>query len=331
MQTKVTIALLASACLLAANTAAIVLHPEGEPNPDTWTERPNPNVVGRWAGNASCVAVSSNCVITTRHQGGGIGSAVYLADRRYVVEDVWNEPPGGGEADLRVCRIASASGGPTYLGAIAPLYTGTRERNKTVVIGGFGKGRGASLGNYGYEWAGNDNHTLRWGQNKIDDTASGQGQNYSSDVIEADFDPYGTLGISGAKPYEAAIAAYDSGGGWFILDGGQWKVAGLSHQVSGHESEVGETWYKPPDHIDAVRVSSYASWIESVIPERIIGDLDFDDWVDFSDYGILSGWWISDNCDGSNRFCDGADFEPSDGRVDWLDLGRMADNWLSGY
>jgi len=325
--------LLAAAVLLVmpACVIALVLHPLGEPDLGAWGERPDPNTVGRWGGNASCVAISSNCIITTRHQGGGIGTSVYFGDKRYVVQQIWDEPDAGGAADLRVCRIASASGGPTYLDAVAALYTATNERNKTVVIGGFGMGRGAILGSYGYEWDGGDNQTLRWAQNKIDLTVSGRGETFSSDIIAADFDAHASPGVFGAMPYEAAIAAFDSGGGWFIEDGGRWKLAGLSHQVTGHESEVGETWYSPPDDIDAVRVSSYAFWIQSAIPRRISGDLNYDDWVDFFDFTLLAAWWQAAGCGASNGFCGGADFAPSDGFVDGLDLGRMAENWLSGY
>jgi len=46
----------------------IILHPDGEPNLVTWIDRPSDDVVGRWGNIASCVAVSSNCVITTKHQ-----------------------------------------------------------------------------------------------------------------------------------------------------------------------------------------------------------------------------------------------------------------------
>jgi hypothetical protein len=328
------LSILLAAALLAGGPSlsiALVLHPQGEPDPAAWTDRPDPNTVGRWSGNASCVAVSSNCIITTRHQGGGTGTSVYFGEKRYVVEETWNEPDADGAADLRVCRIASASGGPTHLDAVAALYTATSERNETVVIGGFGMGRGEILGSYGYEWDGGGNQTRRWGQNRIDLTASGRGETFSSDVIIADFDPYGSPGVFGARDYEAAIAAFDSGGGWYIEDGGQWKLAGLSHQVTGHESEVGETWYSPPDDIDAVRVSSYASWIESVIPQRIAGDLDYDDWVDYFDFALLAAWWQAAGCDESNGFCGGADFPPRDGVVGGLDLDRMAANWLSGY
>lgn len=45
---------------------ALVLHPGREPN-EAWVDRPDPAVLGRWASNASCVAVDANYILTTQH------------------------------------------------------------------------------------------------------------------------------------------------------------------------------------------------------------------------------------------------------------------------
>jgi hypothetical protein len=81
--------------------------------------------------------------------------------------------------------------------------------------------------------------------------------------------------------------------------------------------------------MDAVRISSYATWILGII--HWPGDLTGDDWVDFADFAVLADNWQRDNCSETNNWCDGADFEPSDGYVDWTDLDYLADSWLTGW
>ena len=301
----------------------IVVHPnEGEPNLIEWTDRPDPNVVGRWGSSGSCVAVSSNCVITTRHQGGGIGTYVEIGGNLYIVTEAWNHST----ADIRIAKLYAAN-----LNGYVLLNTSGDGFGVPVVIGGYGKGRGSPLINggdvYGYTWSGSNNQTRRWGQNKIDTTGTGESPGYSSEVIIADFDEYGVPGKPGAQPYEAILATWDSGGGWFIYDVNEWKVAGLSRAVE----HLGESWFDPPDTMDAVRVSFYAAWISSVMPEYVPADLTGDDWVDFADFAVLASYWQDTNCE-SPDWCGGADFEP-DGDVDWADLLFLVDNWLNegGY
>ena len=295
----------------AGPALGIVLHPDGEPNLANWTDRPNPNVVGRWGSNASCVAVSSNCVITTRHQGGGINTPVEIGGNTYIVTEIWNHST----ADLRVAKLYGAN-----LTSFVGLYEYTNETNKEIVMGGYGKGRGILLDSYGYTWSGSSNQTQRWGQNKVNGTGNAEDiAGRISDVIIADFNG------PGVQPYEAAMAEWDSGGGWFIYDGNEWKVAGLSRGVTDNS---GESWFNPPDSLDAVRVSSYTAWILGTIPDRLPGDLTGDDRVDFADFAVLTQYWLDMGC-ASPDWCAGADSEP-DGDVDWADLAFLIENWLSG-
>ena len=306
---------IAAISLLYAGKAAVgvVLHPGGEPNLAVWKDRPDANVVGRWGNNASCVAVSSNSIITTRHQGGGVGTSVAIGGNTYSVEQIWNYS----DADLRVAKLSGAN-----LTSFVSLYTNTDEESKSIVIGGYGKGRGSILDDYGYTWAGSSNQIQRWGQNTIDYNSIGGGGGYISYVIGADFDGHGT---PGAEEYEAVIAEWDSGGGWFIYDSNsnEWKAAGLSHGVE----HFGESWYDPPDGMDAVRISSYAAWIFGIIHPP--GDLTGDDWVDFADFAVFAQYWLHTDCQPPD-WCAGADHEP-DGDVDWTDLKAIADGWLCDW
>lgn len=309
----------------------IVVHPnEGEPNLMVWTDRPEPNVVGRWSSNASFVVITPNWIITTRHQNTS-PSTVTIAGLSYTChyKDEWTggpaeQPPG--DVDMRLVRLTTTDGENPNLPDYASPYTDTDEKWLQVVMGGYGKGRGSPLedvnGVYGYEWSGSSNNTQRWGQNKVDWLGTGEGAGYTSDVIVADFDAHGA---PGAQQYEAAIAGWDSGGGWFIKDGDEWKAAGISRGATHPE----ESWFSPPDYIDAVRISSYADWIFNTI--NVDGDLTGDDWVDFADFAVFARHWQRCDCNEQNEWCQGADFEPTYGIVDWYDLAALREKWLTGW
>lgn len=60
----------------------------------------------------------------------------------------------------------------------------------------------------------------------------------------------------------------------------------------------------------------------------IPGDLDINNKVDFSDYGIFARQWQQVDCNGP-QWCERADIDRN-GRVDWNDLQGVADHWLAG-
>ncbi len=257
--------------LAPADAGAVVLHP-GDDAGVPAAERPPDAVVGRWGTNASAVAIGPNHILTTRHQGGGVGTVVMFGGAAYTVVE---ETPIG-DADLRVARLASTISLTQWVN----LYTGSNEVGQFAVLGGYGQGRGTTLsdatGAYGYQWDGTANTSLRFGRNQIDATGTSNpsaGDPFTSAVIEADFDPRAALT---SAPIEAALAEFDSGGGFFLLDGGVWKVAGI-HRGTEH---TGRSIFRAnladpdipggrdgPDDIDAVRVSAYAAQIAAAVPE----------------------------------------------------------------
>lgn len=322
----------------AVSASAVVLHPAGEPNLVTWTDRPADDVVGRWGTNATCVAVSSNCVLTVRHAGGGTEKLVTIGGRVYTIAQIWNHST----ADLRIVKLYGAN-----LANFVDICEDTNEVGKDTVMDGYGKGRSAILQTsgvtYGYGWDSALNTTFRVGTNKIQDTQDDSTLGgYTSDIIIADFDG---LGEAGATTYECAIAGFDSGGGWFIKDGNDWKVAGLSRTVDvhfeqGHEGDpnyviYNQSWFRErddpnvlhPDYLDAVRLSSYAQWLYDTLPDVLPGDLNGDDYVDFSDFAVFAQYWLSSDCHAPD-WCLRADFEP-DGDVDFADLAEFASHWLT--
>ncbi|UCG46449.1 MAG: hypothetical protein JSU94_13185 [Phycisphaerales bacterium] len=332
------IVLLAAALLfcIAGSARGLVLHPGGEPNLATWTDRPSDNVVGRWGHTACCVAVSRNCVVTTRHQAGSLNTQVEIAGGRYSVSDIWEHET----ADLRLARLYGAN-----LTDFVELFEGRFEAGRQVVIGGFGAASGALLENhgvvYGYDWDSSSPAKLRWGTNRIERTEDNKSlEELVSDVVIADFDG---LGEGKSTVYECTVGGHDSGGGWFVKTAGDWRLAGLSraidvHFEQGHENDpnysLWQAWFRDrgnpgaarPDYLDAVRISSYAGWIKQRIPAVRPGDLTGDDLVDMSDLVVFGHYWGSRECRYPD-WCAGADSEP-DGDIDWRDMVEFSNNWL---
>jgi hypothetical protein len=281
--------LLTAVLALSATPArALVLH-EGVTGAAV---HPADSAVGRWGANASCVAVGTDMVATTRHQGGGLGNIVVFGGEEYEVTEFFYHH----EADLRLARVVPTGGGgdlsplPLYDDSLDPPWKD--ETAYTAVLGGYGKGRGADLYagpiHYGYGWTGETNTVLRWGENVVaaPGTANDPQHGFVTDVIVADFDPPGGSGAAA----EAIPAEFDSGCGWYLNLGNpahpDWHLAGLTRGVT-HETE---SWFRQPsgdppgDTMDAVRVGSYAAWIDAVVhPHTWLTDADAD-WFDAANW-----------------------------------------------
>jgi len=335
-------------CFCVNVATGVVLHPEGTPDAN-WPGEPLVNMVGRWINDASCVAVAPNYIITTRHQGGGNEESdrVFFSGIEYQIVQVWNEPSTDGAADLRVCRIATVSGEPANLTHYAAVYAATDEaqgEGLQVIIGGYGSERQATLLSgeppqaYGYSWStgvGNTDQSQRWGANRIQGSGILE-ESFLTDYLLADFDD---LLEGDAAVYEAAPAEFDSGGGWFVQCGNQWKVVGLSLGVE-HGAEK-ESWFRrmanpdvaDPDDLFAVRISAYAQWIRSVAGEPacaklLPGDFNGDCLINELDAAMFGAHWLREDCHEVNGYCQGADFYPTNGRVDLFDFGMLAIDWL---
>jgi hypothetical protein len=79
---------------------------------------------------------------------------------------------------------------------------------------------------------------------------------------------------------------------------------------------------------DSPRVAIYDNLSVIAIPACPSADLTDDCFVDMADFAVIAQWWL-DNCDVSNNFCDGADFQ-SFGQVTVDDLLTVALQWLQG-
>jgi len=279
--------LLFIAILLPCRPApGLVLHTDDQP-----ATRPPDAVIGRWAYNASCVVINPNLVLTTRHQGGHVGSTVEIAGQSYVVSETFDHYM----ADLRIARITKPEGQPVILDEWAFVYAGRSDFKRSAVFGGYGRGRGTTLYTdagvpYAYTWSGGLNTTLRWGVNYVDVPVwEIQASGYRSKGLRADFDDFD---VGGYVPHEAAPAAGDSGGGWFVYENDRWELIGLN-AIAEHSNE---TWFRDPstgspnpDYVYAVRVRSYADWIAITIRDNLlIGDADGNGIVNGCDYCVWS-------------------------------------------
>jgi hypothetical protein len=251
--------------LLCAVSFAVVVHQGADGGP---ADRPSDMVVGSWNSNGSCVVVSPSCVITTQHQGGSVGSTVVVCGTAYTVDAIIDHSTFG----VRVARLAGAN-----FTDYATLNTGGKEKNKTVVLGGFGNIRGAELATedgtlWGYRWAG-DNNTLTWATNRIDATVIVSGASH----LQIDFDAAGKR----ATDYEGIPAMYDSGSGMFVYRNKTgWSLYGLCDGITALSGYEDSAYFMNPyligvkkKHNDASsaqkayysRASDYAEWANGAV------------------------------------------------------------------
>ena len=193
----------------------------------------------------------------------------------------------------------------------ATLYTGNAEVNKITTVVGFGRTGTGLTGDV------IDSGQKRAGQNLVGGLGDVLG--YSTKSILADFDdpdPNATgLGICLDLEYQAAPG--DSGGGWFIPDNGQHKLAGVTSYIVANDGVLDSDYN---DAMGATRVSDYLSWIQPILSTAMPGDTDADGDVDDSDLGNALAFYSGPIGAAGGRFAFQGDTD-GDGDVDDSDLG----------
>jgi hypothetical protein len=200
-------------------------------------------------------------VITSRHFTVNVGATFSANGTTYTVQEVVNhsasaDPNHTSDADLTMLRVDKVL--PHYY----DLYNGsvaTHGPNRTeVVIAGTGHAKGTitdnptGLDSYTYDEG--TTRQRRWGTNKLDVSTTYNSSFGSHDGFRADF-------ILNDTTYEAGTADHDSGGGWFVNDGGTWKLAAMTWAIGG-------TGDNPPyESSFAVDLRNYDAWIEQSVPE----------------------------------------------------------------
>jgi hypothetical protein len=194
--------------------------------------------------NSSSVAVDPYWILTAAHvaNDGGSGNLTLGATTYYQQEIVYH-----GTADLALVRYDKAL--PGYYG----LYSGALYAGDDILMVGYGNT--GSVTSNSFTDGGSGSGTKRWGSNEIDSGGwleYGDGtDSWNTYLLGAGFD-------ASATTNEAGVGFYDSGGGSFINDGGEWKLVGVN-VTRGPSSPYTDSYM--------VSVPDYEPWVSGVIPE----------------------------------------------------------------
>ena len=274
---------LASLLLAAGNCHAILFYSTGSTGFNTTAptgplENSGWQFQGNW-GSVSGIPIAPNYFITAKHINGNASTDFVFGGTTYdVIGSAYNDPAEG--SDLQIWQVSGTFS--TY----APLFTGTNEAGKSLVMFGRGTQRGAEVflsgTSKGWEWGAGD-EVRRWGENEVEGIYDG-GVAYGHNLLGMTFS--GTEGVN-----EGTYSTGDSGGGVFIFDGGVWKLAGINswadgpygltnvpfqnsflasiYNQDGYYADTLTGWQpvSGPGMIYATRISSSQNWILSVIPE----------------------------------------------------------------
>ena len=234
---------------------------------------------GAW-GEFLGTPIGPHHFITAAHVGGSITELFRLNGVDYQPVATFADP----EADLRIWQINGTF--PSY----APMYRGSNEVGRPLVVFGRGAGRGAevlvtngaTMKVQGWRWGANDGR-LRWGENIVTEIQT-EDPGIGS-LLRVAFDA--TAGVN-----EAHLAGGDSSGAVFIQEAGVWKLAGMNYAVDSafSHSSSGE-WFAAalfdmgglfvgdstnwqlvanritdiPSAFYATRISRRAAWIDCVL------------------------------------------------------------------
>ena len=233
-------------------------------------------VFGAGAGSGTVIA-NGWWVLTAAHvvAGAPVSSISFqIGASTYTAQNVFIHPsyPGSSlfpTADIALIELNAPVAGVTP----AQIYTGTNEIGKQGHSVGYGL---TGTGITGY--ISNTYGTKRAMRNIIDLIIFPNGTiSPNGTILLSDFDsPAGannSLGPWGSDPtpldLEGMVAPGDSGGPVFIEVGGIWYIAGVHSFLAdfGPPTGNGQADARYGDIMGSTRVSSYAGWINSIVPE----------------------------------------------------------------
>ena len=229
---------------------------------------------GTRAGSGTVIA-NGWWVLTAAHVVAGASSISFqIGASTYTAQNVFIHPsyPGSGffpTADIALIELNAPVAGVTP----AQIYTGTNEIGKQGHSVGYGL---TGTGITGY--ISNTYGTKRAMRNIIDLIIFPNGTiSPNGTILLSDFDSPGEanngLADAGSDPtpldLEGIGAPGDSGGPVFIEEGGVWYIAGVHSFIGdpGPPAGNGQADARYGDILGSTRVSSYAGWINSVVPE----------------------------------------------------------------
>ena len=296
--------------LCASRVEGIILYRTGDPPANT--AAPAGTLVNSgWQyegtfGNYLGTPIAPHFFITAEHIGQDSDKLVYRGANYTIVKSF--DDPG---TDLRIYQVAQR------FNLFAPLYTGSDEVGKHLVVIGRGTQRGTevrSSGNLrGWAWGQSDT-VQRWGENVV---SAIKQRPPGGDMLYALFDKPGL-------PNEAHLSNGDSGGAVFLDDGGVWKLGGINYDVDGafytgpngagsflaalfdqrgfydeNRNFVSSNAPKPSGFY-ASRISSRFEWIDSVVEPRL-ANISARAMVGTGDQVLIAGFIVVGNPGQSRR------------------------------
>lgn len=252
---------------------------------------------GRW-GRFLGTAIAPEYFVTAKHVGGVVGDVFLFEDDEHKTIAFFDDP----QSDLRICRVQGE------FRNFAELYSREEELGESIVVFGRGTRRGAevrlegSSGDSlkGWLWGAADGR-LRWGENQVArislSTDPERFEETVPPVLESDF--LIMTFDAGASASESHLSAGDSGGGVFVRDENDWKLAGVNFAVAGPYNTTNEgagfqaaifdesgLWIGGPNRWQqrssdfgparsggfySTRISSRLAWIEGILSQKGLG------------------------------------------------------------
>ncbi|MFA5293608.1 MAG: endo-1,4-beta-xylanase [Phycisphaerae bacterium] len=170
---------------------------------------------------------------------------------------------------------------------------------------------------------------------------------YAGNNTTSGTNPITTSALSTDQGDMVIVAAVCGNNGSYTLNNG--FTEGTDQSVSPSSGHTGVTGHKSATGVAETPSATYSSTvnrqaiigmvIKAVLPTyqtcedvqngglALLSDLSGDCYVNFGDLEIMSDYWLSTDC-AANSNCEGADFEPTDGTVDFLDFGDFAVQWM---
>lgn len=173
---------------------------------------------GTW-GSGAAIVVSPTQILTAKHFS---ASTFVFGGNSYTAQSTLSMT----SSDLRLVTLDTSTHGPFT--SFAPIYTGSAADKEAVIVGN-GYRNGTELPGQG--WKPSSTKGLQWGTNTIE-SAYPAGLNFDTnpDVISMDFDSI----AEGSTSQEYGMTEWDSGGGVFVEDGGQWYLTGVNYSIANY-------------------------------------------------------------------------------------------------
>lgn len=211
--------------------------------------------------NASAVYLGNGYFLTAKHVDAIVaGQQVKMNGGNFTLDTgfgtegiqlVESLPGVTGPVDLKLFRVVA----PPILASIG-LNSTTDDLSKSSYMIGWGRGKGTAITDQGWNWGDTSTINKRWGTTETNSTTT-------DGMLRSDFKTnYGTD--------SASLTLGDSGSGLFQNQGGTWVLAGMSVDVeTANASYYNKGGADPadPDWSGYVRISTYASAIQTAIPE----------------------------------------------------------------